>query len=188
MNIITDKLPDSIIVSGSKYPINTDFRAWIKIEELLSGGITEENILKMLKLCYVDILPANIEIAINEILRFLIGYKDEKASSEPVKRSSPIYSFSHDSNYIFSDFVNEYNINLSTADLHWFVFKSLLEGLPEDCKFMKILGYRSIKLSDIKDKNQKKFYKKMKQLYKLPDLRTEEQKEIDMIANIEGFF
>ena len=34
-------------------------------------------------------------------------------------------------------------------------------------------------LRSIKDKEMKKFYKKMKETYSLPDMRTEEQKESD---------
>ena len=189
MNILTDKLPDSIMISGSEYPMHTDFRVWIKIEELLTVGFSEENFMQALLLCYIEKFPPNIEIALNEIIRFLAGYKEGlKPSSNHEQRSSPIYNFTHDANYIFSDFMSVYDINLSITNLHWFIFKSLFEGLPEDSKIMKIIGYRSIKLSDIKDKEQKKFYRKMKRLYKLPDLRTAEQKEADMISNIEGFF
>ena len=41
------------------------------------------------------------------------------------------------------------------------------------------MSYRAIDLSKIKDKDMKKHYKKMKKLYALPDLRSEEEKEND---------
>ena len=41
------------------------------------------------------------------------------------------------------------------------------------------MGYRATELNTIKDKETKKFYKKMKKIYALPDMRTEEEKEYD---------
>ena len=55
MNILTQKLPDSIIASGSPYPVNTDFRTWIKIEEILSGSPEQDELIQALILCYVDV-------------------------------------------------------------------------------------------------------------------------------------
>ena len=41
------------------------------------------------------------------------------------------------------------------------------------------MGYRSIDLSKIKDKEQKAYYRKLKRDFALPDNRTEEEKERD---------
>ena len=41
------------------------------------------------------------------------------------------------------------------------------------------MGYRAMDLTKIKDKDMKKYYKKLKKLYALPDMRTEEEKEND---------
>ena len=41
------------------------------------------------------------------------------------------------------------------------------------------MGYRAIDLGKIKDKEEKARYKKLKKIYKLPDMRTEAQKEAD---------
>jgi hypothetical protein len=41
------------------------------------------------------------------------------------------------------------------------------------------MGYRAVDLSKIKDKDQKKKYKALKQAWALPDERTEEEKERD---------
>jgi hypothetical protein len=64
----------------------------------------------------------------------------------------------------------------------------LFDGLNDSTQFIKVVGYRSIKLSDIKDKEQKKYYRKMKQLYKLPDTRTQEEKEQAMNDMFEKMF
>mgnify|MGYP001860472600 CR=1 FL=1 len=76
--------------------------------------------------------------------------------------------------------MKQYNIDLNEIDyLHWFKFKSLFEGLDDDNRICQIMSYRAIDLSKIKDKEQKKKYKKLKMKYALPDNRTEEEKETD---------
>lgn len=57
--------------------------------------------------------------------------------------------------------------------------KRYLNGLKEDCKFVKIMSYRSVDLSKIKDKEERKRYKDLQKIYALPDMRTKEQKESD---------
>ena len=41
------------------------------------------------------------------------------------------------------------------------------------------MSYRAINLNEIKDKDMKKRYRKLKTLYALPDMRSEEEKESD---------
>ena len=45
------------------------------------------------------------------------------------------------------------------------------------------MGYRAMDLSKIKDKDMRKQYKALQEEYKLPDMRTEEEKEQDF-ANV----
>ena len=84
--------------------------------------------------------------------------------------------------------MTQYKIDLQTADLHWWQFKSLFKSLDDNNKICKIMEYRAIDLSQIKDKEQKKFYRKMKALYRLPDLRSEEEKEKAMIESMSSLF
>ena len=55
----------------------------------------------------------------------------------------------------------------------------MFEGLKSENKICEIMGYRAIDLNKIKDKEERKRYKKLKQEWALPDNRTEEQKEND---------
>ena len=41
------------------------------------------------------------------------------------------------------------------------------------------MGYRALDISKIKDKQEKKRYKYLQEIYKLPDMRSEEEKEED---------
>lgn len=178
MNILVDKLP--IDYEGLK--INTNFRSFILFELLMQDNKlkTEEKIYLALKLFYQEPLK-DIKKGIDGILWFY-GMGNNKKNSKKRENDSKnrIYSFEHDANLIYSAFLSQYGIDLNEIEyLHWWKFKSLFEGLNEENKICKYMQYRSIDLSKIKDKEEKKKYKKLKQLCALPDERTEEEKEKD---------
>ena len=94
-------------------------------------------------------------------------------------KQKQIYSYEFDAEYIYSSFMEQYKIDLNTSHMHWWKFKALFEGLNENTQIVKIMGYRAIDLGKIKDKEEKTRYKKLKKLYALPDMRTQEEKEAD---------
>ena len=76
--------------------------------------------------------------------------------------------------------MSQYNIDLQDIEqLHWWKFKALLEGLKEDNKLSKIIEYRSVDLSKIKDKEQRKFYKDMQKQYSLKKENEEDLKLLE---------
>lgn len=154
MNILTDTLPLTVEISGRHYPINTDFRAGIKFE--CSELNTEQDIYNILTLYFGDKFPEDIRGAIDAIMLFYCcGEKPEKDKSNS-KRS---YSFEVDSNVIFSDFWNFYNIDLSQEGLHWWVFRALLFGLPEDSEFKQRTYYRTCDLKGMSKKERERILK-----------------------------
>ena len=60
--------------------------------------------------------------------------------------------------------------------MHWWKFKAMFKSLKEDTEIVKIMRYRSMDLSKIKDKNEKAYYKKMQELYKIPISKDEQEK------------
>lgn len=180
MNILLDKLP---LMTPSGYKINTDYRNGIRFELLMQDNEVEENLKLSIALnIFYDEIPNDIEKALNDIIWF---YKMEKENVKTKavkqeKKSKQIYSYDYDDEYIYSAFLQQYNINLNSIEyLHWWEFKSLLQGLTEDTLFVKIMGYRAIDLGKIKDKEEQKRYRELQKIYALPDMRTEEQKEAD---------
>lgn len=76
--------------------------------------------------------------------------------------------------------MQQYNIDLNKIKyMHWWKFKALFEGLNENTQIVKIMGYRAMDITKIKDKEEKARYKKLKRMYQLPDMRSIEQKEAD---------
>lgn len=187
MNILCDELPKSINIDGAEYEINTDFRVWIRIDLLLSANKADEidrlyALTKAVMLCY-KVLPPNIQRAVEGMAEFYRGTQKQCGGTGGKKA---IYSFEHDSEYILSSFMYDYNIDLTAVNMHWYKFKALFSSLSDDTMFVKIMQYRSVDLGKIKDKEQKRFYRRMKRVYALPDGRTEEEKERDMAQMLSG--
>lgn len=191
MNILTDKLPTFIEVDDVRIPINCDFRTSILFEQLMfDNDIRESKKVELAIALYFDneIISAyfnknNIKEIIEGMLNFYRCGKEETKRSDSSKsdegydeESERIYDFEYDSFYIYAAFIEKYNIDLQKNNLHWWQFKALFNALT-DCKFMQIIEYRSVDLSSIKDAEQKKFYKKMKKLYKLPLSKSEQEKQ-----------
>lgn len=96
------------------------------------------------------------------------------------EKSKQIYSYEFDDEYIYSAFMTQYKIDLNSIKyMHWWKFKSLFNSLNDNVQFVKIMGYRAMNLSKIKDKDTKANYKRLQQIYALPDMRSEEEKESD---------
>lgn len=181
MNILIDDISQTV-KEKIKEDFDTNFRTTILFELLMQDNeiSNEAKIIQALKLYYKKI-PKDIKTSIENILWFYSGGKEKKILQETQKENTKqIYSYEFDAEYIYSAFIDQYNINLQTIEyLHWWEFKAMFQGLKEDNLIVKIMGYRSINLGEIKDKEEKKYYKKLKKLYALPDMRTEEQKEAD---------
>lgn len=188
MNMLTTALPKSITAEGKSYPIRTDFRTWIKFTLLLESY---DDIINAMAdafiLCFKDKekIPSDIGAAFCELVNFCVGDIEPKQNKKGGS-GKRIYSFEYDSAMIYAAFRHDYGINLSTSKMHWYEFKALLTGLHKDNMFCEVMGYRSMDLSAVKDKEQRKFYRDMQRKFRLPDMRTEEQKNADMIAELSG--
>ncbi|MGL5149059.1 MAG: bacteriophage Gp15 family protein [Clostridium sp.] len=187
MNILIDLLPKAVEVDGSKYAINSDFRTGILLEMLMQDDeVTDTEKLELALNLYFKKVPRDVEKAIEQIIWFYKCGKDEDKSSNKNNKGksvTQIYNFNYDDDYIYSAFLDQYNIDLQDIEyLHWWKFKAMFKSLKEDNMIVKIMGYRSTDLSKIKDKEQREHYKKMKSLYEIPKSKN----EIEKISDIEN--
>lgn len=187
MNMIIDELNCVLFDRIGNIEFNTDFRTSILFELLMQDvNISKKaKIVQSLKLYYPNFSQiSNIEKAIDDITWFYRCGKnkneDKLVKQKNEKNKKQIYSYEFDDTYIYSAFLSQYNIDLQDIEhLHWWKFKALFEGLNKENKIVEIMEYRAIDLSKIKNKDERARYKKLKNLYKLPDMRTDEQKEND---------
>lgn len=191
MSVFFCKPPEAVQIDGRDYKLNTDFRIWIEIEELLRSSelAPSKKIAKCFTLAYNE-LPPNPSTALEELLKFYFQGKTPSFALSPARESVtiPLYDFSLDFEYIYAAFLNQYGIDLYETELHWWKFRTLLSCINDDCKFAKIISYRSINIQDVTDSKQRQFYEKMKKIYALPDNRTPEERELALAESIECLF
>lgn len=185
MNILIDKVPKYVEIDKKKYEINSDFRTSILFELLMQDSAVgdEEKIYTALNLYYPK-CPKNISEAVDKILWFYkcgkeFEYSSSKTTSKISKGNNELsYSFEFDDEYIYSAFLTQYSIDLQEIEyLHWWKFRAMFKALKEDNEIVKIMGYRNMDLSKVSDKEQRKHYESMKELYKLPDVINNEDEE-----------
>ena len=183
MNLLIDKLPTDY--EGLK--INTNFRSFILFELLMQDNEVSQKDKILLTLSYFfDERPKDVKKAIEGVLWFYrCGEKEKHSKSGGNGKQKQIYSFEHDAKYIYSAFLDQYGIDLNEIEyLHWFKFRALFEGLKSDNKICEIMGYRAIDLNKIKDKEEKKKYRKLQREFALPDNRSKEEKEQDFANSL----
>lgn len=185
MNLLLDDI-NVVVNKRIKAKFNTNFRTCILFELLMLDNKIDniQKIPLILNLFYSNIEQiTDIEKAIEDVLWFYRCGKEEIASKENNKkkeRKKQIYSYEFDNELIYSAFKDQYSVDLQDIKyLHWWKFKAMFEGLKDDNQIVKIMGYRAMDISKIKDKDEKKYYKRLQNLYALPDMRTTEQKEAD---------
>ncbi len=172
-------LQNTILIDSSEYPIATDFRIWLKFEKIIENLKEDEESFYTLLSFFVEIgLNFNInqfDQALQQVVSFFIG---EKNNNNLDNNSKKVFDFIKDEKYIYSAFLQEYNIDLYEIEyLHWHKFKFLLQSLSENCQLSKIIQYRSADTSKM-NKEQKQFYNKMKKIYSLEQTEPKKYKNL----------
>lgn len=202
--MIFRKPPTSVSVGGKDYEIETDFRAIIEVEHMIFGPLTEEqevfakeiqrqSDLAMadaelnaryffaMQLFYRDKIPEDLEEAAEKLIWFYgCGKKQKENGTKKI-----VLSFEYDMDYINAGFLQDYRIDLFDINyMHWWKFMSLFSALHDDCKICEIMGWRGADLSKM-SKEQKKYTRKMQNLYALPMETKVSKKELEMQKKIE---
>ena len=186
INIILDRLPESVEVRGKEHKIYSDFRTSILFETMMRSRELRphEKIRQMLQI-YYPVIPPDREEAVKKILWFYAGGKEAKQKKEEKNRTrksfrknQTAYSFEQDAPYIYAAFRKEYGINLQkikNEELHWWEFLALFDSLPDDSKIMKIMYWRTCSTSGLPRKEVERL-NELKERYKLVDEESVEEK------------
>lgn len=191
-DILLGKLPDKVKIDGAEYTINTDFRTAIRFTMLMQDHSLDA-IAKLslaLHMFFGDAPIANFQAAADAILWFYrcgkVGQKQDQQNKDRQSGGRPekTYDFEADAGLIYAAFLQQYDIDLQQASLHWWQFKALFDGLTSNTVFMRVVGYRGLEITSDMSKEEQKHYRKLKQLYALSDDRTEEEKDRDFAASL----
>ena len=148
------------------------------------GEDVQRAMAKILTLAYKT-LPENPIDAMGALLWFYScgAYKSSGGSAiADKKQRQSAYSLSEDFMYIWAAFMSEFGIDLTVKHLHWWHFQALIGCLGDDCRFSRIIGYRSMDLSQVKDSEMRSFYSRMQKEYRLEG--TADEKEAETVAAI----
>ena len=195
MNIICGPLPEVICVDGIDYPIHTDFRNWIKITlifEKNGNQINPDMLTDIFKCCFKTdntgkaILPSTLQKTIGGIIAFHCGnvtYKGNNKNSNSIRHRA--FDFEYDSNLLYAAFLAQYGIDLEQIEyLHWWKFKALFDGLNDQHKLSEVIKCRRTDLAKVKNKEQRKYIRQMQSAYRIPDYRSDEDRDADFTGVI----
>lgn len=169
MSILTERVPDTVVIDGRTYPIQVDFRAGIAFElAILSGKANTEEILN---LYFPGGWPHDLIGAMERIMWFYqCGDQEEKGEGPGRGSSRREYDFDQDADALYASFMRSYHIDLSVAEIHWWVFRKLMFGLPADTPFMERIHYRTADTSGM-SKERRRHYEKLRARFALKGQR-----------------
>lgn len=167
-----NKLPSSITVEGVSFPIQTDFRYWLKFAKALEDKDDDFTLFDLFP--YQKPKPEQFKGAFEEILKFY-------NPPSPIPRntgggtSEKVLDYFIDADYIYSAFLEVYGIDLLDDKLrmHWHKFNALMKGL-HGTKLDDIIGYRCYTKNDTKYEDQ---MKRLKEAWRLPQKEDAEAEQ-----------
>lgn len=178
MNILTQKLPTKIKVNDNIYDINYDYKTILNIilafedEDLFY----EEQLYVLIHALYKQKIPeCDLEEAVIKGIKF-IDCGEESKDDKQIKKPR-LYSFSKDGNYIFSGINQTHHTDIEEKEnLHWWKFMSFFMDMSTDCMFGELMYYRTRKQEGKLTEEEKKNYRKIKDIVELEPTKKVESK------------
>lgn len=189
--ISQEELPTRITADDLEIPVSADFRSWIKADLILKDRQIPKEA-KLPVICqYIGLDLTNLDVTIPDLWAGIFKFYmcEQEPRGEAVSSSSATaYRFDCDWWLIYAAFIQQYGINLLTADLHWFEFRALLDGLTEQTQFIKVVQARLRDTSKLKGE-EKAQAEKLKRYWKVPDDSAQEERdpheiEAELLAKI----
>lgn len=176
MNFFYEEFPNTVNVKGENIKVITDFREYIRLLDMLKDQELDAlQKFAIIQQYFLDDIIADEE-AISALSRFItmdtnyvevVGTGECRESQEKPKKN--LFSYSIDYPYILSGFLRDYGIDLIDIKyMHWWKFRMLFDGLSDDTEIKQRIMYRSVDLSEIKDKEERKRIKKIQKSIQLP--------------------
>ena len=173
------RLPEAIEVSGSFYRIHTDFRYFIRLDQLLH---TRETRLEDLDFMFIAEIPQDRIAGFKALTAFmnpprLLPRKNGREEAGP-----PVIDYTLDADLIYAAFMQQYHIDLSTEPLHWRKFSALLAGL-RDTKLNDVIGFR---LWENTSGKKDEYTRAMQKLHDAWEIEVKDEAEDAALAEFEA--
>lgn len=176
-----NKYPEYIEVDTKRYKINTDFRLALECDDIFRDE-SIGNYEKILAIIYMLLGEEALKDREHHtaIFKLLVKYlRCGKDLDEPYNDIEVSMSFKQDIGYIKASFMSDYSgMNLDEAQLHWWFFYDLLQGLTENSVLNRVRTIREEPLSGKKGKELQKWEEAKRQV-ELKREKTSKEKELD---------
>lgn len=177
--ISQEELPTRITADDLEIPVSADFRSWIKADLILKDRQIPKEA-KLPVICqYIGLDLTDLDVTIPDlwagIFKFYMCEQEPRGEAVSSSRATA-YRFDCDWWLIYAAFIQQYGINLLRADLHWFEFRALLDGLTEQTQFIKVVQARLRDTSKLKGE-EKAQAEKLKRYWMVPDDSAQEERD-----------
>lgn len=189
------EMPDHLVIDGTAYPIDTDFRTGIRVRQmiwdpyyqthtaqlfdgirrLLFGGTAsvccEENAFFAAVVWYL----LDGRMSCERILRRMDGGDVTSRFTEAASRFTeaagdvePVFSYLWDMPALYAAFLEVYRVDLLLAKMHLWQFDALFAALPEHCSLRKTMALRASSAEDAEDGDARAFLAAQKLAVRIP--------------------
>ena len=173
--LIADELPSQ--VPGTFYAFrDPDYRHMVRFEAATLRAKTEQDAAQAIQTAQAALFgplgqrPQDAQKTFDALLWFYRAGRKAPSGDAPPGRAELAIDYIIDGPMIAAAFEAAYGLDLTSPAtlIHWWRFQALLQGLPDECRFCKVVGWRTADLSGLKGQ-QLTFYRQMKQRFALPE-------------------
>lgn len=190
---ISKKIDDKLILNEKEYQLFLSFDNVLKVFDMWSDDEVNALIKPQIALCmltqssdfqdmktdaamdlyeqvfkeYIKIVKPSDQIDRYDIEGNILPKKPKNTDDDD---EEPVMSIKYDGEFIFSSFMQAYQIDLieQQGKLHWQKFNALLSGLPDGTKMIEVMKIRSWKPSKGESQKEKSKMRELQEEYALP--------------------
>ena len=168
--LLTGALPDTVRVSGRTWPVRTDYRVWLELITVMNGDLPPgEKLARVLTLCYPAV-PEDLPAAVEALAWFFRCGAPAPGQEDAAGTSVPLcFSPEEDAALLTASFQQAYGMDLTAERVHWWRFRALLEGLPEETVLCRVMSLRAADERDLQalDPGLRQQLRRLKRRYRL---------------------
>lgn len=179
MNLLYETFPETVKLYGVEREIVTDFKDWLRfIDMIRCDGLNQDEKMALMMEMYLDDIPhwqwGDAHKPLMSFFRMDDSITETDKAPENVDEEpelvipKPLYDFAFDAKYIISGFWQDYKIDLTETDMHWWKFRILLDGLSSGTEFKQRVMYRNTDTADIKDTKERQRIQRIQRAIAIP--------------------